>query len=421
MQPNGDFLNTKVDGNGQLALSPELASRYGVKPGDFIHIDDSPDGLHIYRPSRLSKLYIEPTNQCNLDCRTCLRNVWDEPMGKMSEPVFARIIKGLRDFSPTPKIFFGGLGEPLFHPRIVDMVTQVKALGASVELITNATLLSKSLSQELIKTGLDMLWVSIDGATPKSYADIRLGAALPQVLENLHQFQKLLYAKGGYYGSQGLSPKTQLGITFVAMKRNITDLPQVIDIGQRLGAEHFMVTNILPYTREMMNEALYYEAINQSTYGHLSLPRMDLDETTHSIIYETLHNIYGTYAGLLSENARNRCPFIANGAGAISWDGNFSPCLPLLHSHTSYLGYLHYYERFSKRWAVGNVTERSLLDIWNTPEHIAFRERVQAFDFSPCATCGSCEWVEKNEEDCFGNKFPTCGGCLWAQGVIQCP
>jgi hypothetical protein len=28
---------------------------------------------------------------------------------------------------------------------------------------------------------------------------------------------------------------------------------------------------------------------------------------------------------------------------------------------------------------------------------------------------------ERYEEDCYGNTFPACGGCLWAQGVIQCP
>jgi hypothetical protein len=32
-----------------------------------------------------------------------------------------------------------------------------------------------------------------------------------------------------------------------------------------------------------------------------------------------------------------------------------------------------------------------------------------------------CNLSETNEEACFGNPFPTCGGCLWAQGVIQCP
>ncbi|OGN93594.1 MAG: hypothetical protein A2Y88_12875 [Chloroflexi bacterium RBG_13_48_10] len=26
-----------------------------------------------------------------------------------------------------------------------------------------------------------------------------------------------------------------------------------------------------------------------------------------------------------------------------------------------------------------------------------------------------------NLEDCFGNSAPACGGCLWAQGLIQCP
>ena len=41
--------------------------------------------------------------------------------------------------------------------------------------------------------------------------------------------------------------------------------------------------------------------------------------------------------------------------------------------------------------------------------------------FSPCHVCVGCSLLEKNEEDCGGNAYPTCGGCLWAQGSIQCP
>jgi len=67
------------------------------------------------------------------------------------------------------------------------------------------------------------------------------------------------------------------------------------------------------------------------------------------------------------------------------------------------------------------VNERKLRELWNEPAYLAFRERVQTFDFSPCTFCGGCNLSEINEEDCFGNTFPTCGGCLWAQGVIQCP
>jgi hypothetical protein len=46
---------------------------------------------------------------------------------------------------------------------------------------------------------------------------------------------------------------------------------------------------------------------------------------------------------------------------------------------------------------------------------------VQGFAFAPCTFCGGCEMLDGNEEDCLGNEFPACGGCLWAQGLIQCP
>ena len=59
-----------------------------------------------------------------------------------------------------------------------------------MELITNGTLLTKPLSKQLIEAGLDMLWVSLDGATPESYADVRLGAALPEVLPILPVFKR---------------------------------------------------------------------------------------------------------------------------------------------------------------------------------------------------------------------------------------
>lgn len=52
---------------------------------------------------------------------------------------------------------------------------------------------------------------------------------------------------------------------------------------------------------------------------------------------------------------------------------------------------------------------------------MSLRERVQAFDFSPCTICISCELAESNTEDCFGNRLPACGGYLWAQGFVSCP
>ncbi len=103
---------------------------------------------------------------------------------------------------------------------------------------------------------------------------------------------------------------------------------------------------------------------------------------------------------------------------AVGWDGGVNPCLPLLHSNQHYLNGL---DRRARRWIVGSLHERSLVDLWHTPDYLDFRARVQAFDFAPCTSCDGCPLSETNEEACFGNGFPTCGGCLWAQGFVQCP
>ncbi len=75
------------------------------------------------------------------------------------------------------------------HPDIVKMVAQASTLGAQVELITKGTLLRREMSRKLIEAGLDMLWVSLDGANPESYADVRLGAAFHEVIANVSVFR----------------------------------------------------------------------------------------------------------------------------------------------------------------------------------------------------------------------------------------
>lgn len=71
---------------------------------------------------------------------------------------------------------------------------------------------------------------------------------------------------------------------------------------------------------------------------------------------------------------------------------------------------------FSAIWA-----EQGLDEIWNAPDYADFRRRVRNFEFSPCYRCSLCENWEQGLTDCYGNDAPTCGGCLWSEGVISCP
>ncbi|MFM8321500.1 MAG: SPASM domain-containing protein, partial [Chloroflexota bacterium] len=292
-----------------------------------------------------------------------------------------------------------------------------KAAGARVELITNGTTLTDKRSRQLIAAGLDLLWVSIDGASPESYSDVRLGAALPKVLENLRHFRRL--RKPSHH------PTPAIGIAFVAMRRNINDLPEVIRIGRLLGARHFSVSNVMPYTSELQDEMLYTNTIRGLAYlqsswlPRLSLPKMDINETTRESFFQALNSGCNVnFAGSSLSGANDVCNFIESGTMSIAWDGGVSPCWPLMHNHISYL---HGKEHRIRRHVIGNINERPLAALWMDPGYVEYREKVQGFEFAPCTFCGGCDLSEDNEEDCLGNGFPACGSCLWSQGVIQCP
>ncbi len=413
-----NVLWAEVDDEGRLVVPAGVAKEFGLEPGARARIELDGHNFRLHRPvTHLRKIYLEPTNRCNISCRTCIRQSWQTELGQMLGQTFRRILDSLSEITPRPTIFFGGLGEPLFHPQTIEMVRQVKELGARAELITNGTLLDEERSRGLIAAGLDTLWVSIDGATPESYADVRLGAELPKVLANLKRFKRLR--------PPAHRPTPVIGIAFVAMKRNLADLPQVLALGRRLGAKQFMVSNVLPHTEEMTQETLYDRCLNDITYlpspwlPKVNLPKMEINEETREPFFQALNsNLNVTYAGNNFGGRNDVCVFIESGSMAIGWDGSVSPCPPLLYTHVNYLNGRR---RISKRHIIGNVSQTGLLELWRESEYVDYRERVQRFAFAPCTFCGGCDLLDSNEEDCLGNGFPACGGCLWAQAVIRCP
>ena len=410
----------EVDENGRLILPPEVAQRYGLHPGSKVRLDEGNNIVRMHRPvTHLTKIYIEPTVACNLDCITCFRNAWDQPIGKMTDETFESIFNSLKQMDPIPSVYFGGIGEPLFHPKTIEWIRRIKQeLGVKVELITNGTTLTERKTRELIDAGLDILWVSLDGATPESFSDVRMGAELPVILENLRRLFRM--RNGGHF------PQPEIGVAFVAMKRNINDLPKVIKLGHTFGARYFSVSNIQPATEGMQGDRLYKRTIRNIAYlpspvlPKLSLPKMDFNEETQAALTEAFNSGCNvSFAGNNWGGANDVCNFVESGTMSIAWTGEVSPCWPLMHTHMSYL---HGKPRLSKKHVIGDTRKQSLEEIWLSPEYVAYRERLHNFVFAPCTFCGGCDLSETNEEDCLGNDIaPVCGGCLWAQGIIQCP
>lgn len=413
-----EILQIRTDDEGHLILPSVLTDAYGLESGAVVNIQHTDNGFWMSRSTAsLAKVYIEVTNICNLNCSTCMRNVWNEPLGMMDILTFERILESIKEIHPKPLVFIGGYGEPLAHSKFLEMVTALRNEDFQVEFITNGTQLTDQIINKLIDLNVQRMWVSIVGATPSSYADIRLGDALPQVLENLSLFQRLKQKK--------TRSRPRLGIAFVAMQRNLNDLPAVIRIGKNLGADLFSVSNLLPHTPEQRKEILferlmYSMEMQPSRWSpEVMLPRFDLTTTTLGILDQIIKgNNNLSIARQPIKSAANSCPFIEKGSVSIRWDGAVSPCLPLLHTHQNYLDNTL---RINHAYSVGNIHDTGLLDLWKDNTYVKLREKLQAFDFSFCTYCNSCDMAEANLEDCFGSDHPACGGCLWAQGFIQCP
>lgn len=374
----------------------------------------------------MKKLYIEPTSKCNFQCKMCFRNSWfDEAFVEMEYDVFLSLINHVPDTVET--IFFGGMGEPLFHKDILKMIRVCKEKNYQVELLTNGSLLSEQMCDDLIVCKLDKLWVSLDefhvngDKTEKELSVEELGHPnMDMVLKNIKRLNFMKYRK-----KSGM----KLGIALVVSKDNVEllqDLPLLID---KYSINDVNISNMYPSTMADMEKVLYERIIDLSVgsdiFGAMrakvNLPYMDMQspEVVSGITGMFQKMNFNLSVGNIPVPRRSQyCRFVEEGMCFVRSDGDVSPCMALLHNGTTVVMET---ERTVYHHSFGNVKEQGLDAIWASEEYESFRSRVKKFEFSPCMNCGHCTYPETNEEDCFGNEKPTCGACLWSEGILSCP
>ncbi len=370
------------------------------------------------KTDELKKLYIEPTSKCNLACTMCFRNTWfDEAFADMDVSVFDSIMTTMPESVDT--VFFGGMGEPLHHADIIYMVKSASDKGKRVELLTNGTLLTPDMSVKLLDAGLSRLWVSIDSFETEGYESIRQHSNFSLIKNNIRLFNS---------ERQKRESDAQLGIAFVAMKSNINQMGRLVQFAYENNVSKVNVSNVIPTDRESINESLYDRTVSlelhapnaHSRYPELSIPFMDFHMAGVSEVFTTL---LGANCGIVLGGQpvfrrRRYCRFIEEGNTFVRHDGDVSPCMALLHSGATYLDGN---TRTIYHHAFGDMHNQGLDEIWHSKEYVAFRSRVRNFEFSPCIQCGGCENRDDNCQDCLGNHQPTCGACLWSEGIVSCP
>jgi len=404
--------------DGKLKIPVKVKEKLGLDEDTSVNIKLGSKGFYLERSDPLlTRVYIEPTSDCNLNCKTCVRHSWDEEMGHMDFDVYKKLIDELKEFKHLEKIAFWGIGEPTYHPEIAEMIALASELGVQTQMITNALLLDEKKANAVLDAGLDSIVVSVDGTSPETMADIRSGADLARVIENVKRFRSLRDKK---------KLETEIGIEYVIMKSNVDELKELRKLAYDLGASFIFLTNLLPYTESMTDEILYSFSISRSQpekrthhRPEIYLPPTDLRED----IIKDIAAIGGKSSNISTTQVpfnphRGYCKFVEDGSIAVNWRGEISPCIALMHSYDLYI---REREKHINKYVLGNIGEEDLNSIWYSDEFKKFRKDVKEFPFSDCTQCSGCEMSKENEEDCHGNEFPVCGDCLWARGVIQCP
>ena len=117
-------------------------------------------------------LFIDPCDICNFKCNFCFQYHTKHIGQVMERKLFEKIASDMQEFdNPFKMVHLNGHGEPLLNPDIVEFVKilKQKMIAEKVSITTNASLLTKTKSQELVDAGLDKVEISIYGLNQEEY------------------------------------------------------------------------------------------------------------------------------------------------------------------------------------------------------------------------------------------------------------
>jgi MoaA/NifB/PqqE/SkfB family radical SAM enzyme len=274
------------------------------------------------------RLWVEPTNVCNLKCPMCRTPQLAEsvPRGLMPISTFTTVIEKAKPYVREVFLFLGG--EPLLNKQLPEMVRIASAAGLRTKLHTNATLLTETWSRNLLDAGLDFISFSFDGCDEETYSELRVGGDFAETCANIRRFAEL---------------KRELG-----RKRPVT-VVQLIERPDWTEAE-----------RRRQREGL------RKLFSGVGIDRFK---------FIRLHN----FAGLLDDPAfvageSSPCSFLWYALN-VGFDGTVVPCCM----------------DYDRRQPLGNLVTDEVMDVWNSPALVSMREKMVSRRLGEIELCRGCD------------------------------
>jgi MoaA/NifB/PqqE/SkfB family radical SAM enzyme len=176
------------------------------------------------------RLTVEATNVCNLRCPGCFTGL--EEVGRersfMPLELYERLLDEMGPYLFQLELY--NWGESLLHKQVYDMIARARRHGISTIISTNFSLpFDAEKAERLVSSGLNVLGVSLDGASQETYEQYRVWGDIETVLRNVRLVNE---------AKTRLASKTpRLVWEFHVFPHNTGDIEQVKTMARELGMD----------------------------------------------------------------------------------------------------------------------------------------------------------------------------------------
>ncbi|MGA1866479.1 MAG: radical SAM/SPASM domain-containing protein [Thermoplasmatota archaeon] len=308
------------------------------------------------------KIYVEPTQRCNLNCWMCDwgRRRSTEDMGI---PFFRKIEKEF--FDKVAEVDFFLNGEPLLSKNFPEMIRTSQKYSFLPKIFTNGLLLDEKKMDLLVSNGV-FVNVSFDGGTETAYDGVRGKGNFKRLLPKLKRLIEI--------GQESSNDRFHIRLATTIGMHNIQEAPKIVKLAREIGIQDVMF-GALDYGINFDNDLT---SDPEKSAFYLKLAKKEADDSQirfscpkkiGSQLIEEHHNWYDfslkidRYAPFSLEDNN---PF--GGICGYPWvetvirsDGKVLSCCQK-----------HHY--------MGDLTKETFMEIWNNARYISLRSKESYYE-----------------------------------------
>jgi MoaA/NifB/PqqE/SkfB family radical SAM enzyme len=304
------------------------------------------------------QLEIEVTTACNLRCTICEHTYWTQRPRHMTFTQFRRVVD---QFPGLKWVGMTGIGSGFLNPDYMDMLRYLKTRRhCFVELFDHFFMLDEDISRELVRIGLNKIWISLESASKDSYNKIRVGSDFDRVLSNVRSMTRVKRELN--------SPIPELWFHFIINRHNVCEMEDYVELVADLTREEKGLSAPIIYWTKLLS----FDEV-EDLVAIPSKARMQE--------IEILCRSKGIFP-IINENVLCDKPM----SSCTKWNepfvlvtGHLQPCCALNEAND---------RPYQEQHAFLNVLERDFRDWWRSPKKREFVSNLRKGVVNPvCKNC----------------------------------